>query len=594
VRTLRFKRAAGIGLAVAAALTATLATASPVSAASTTHPGVVIAAAGSDTTEALMNNILNPGQDEYNIAAQQKTALTVPSDGDCATQTYNGNSRMAQDGNVTSGSTTVTSATANFAVTDVGHFIVGTGIPANATIASVTNSTTAVISANATANSNPANTTQLTIYSFGPGGGTVISPNGSGAGRNALRDSVGAAAYPANDGKHGCIDIARSSGEPRAVGAGNDNATFEYYAYALDVVEWMSPSLNAPAAMTLSQLQGIYNCTITNWNQLPGGGNGQIQRVMPQSSSGTGDTFIKKVLGGANPFSVSNGSCPAVIAVEENHGNDPALNGTPAFANAILPYSGGKWKFQADFAVNPTVDLRNGVRPGAIYMDGTGADRSTATYPVSWTGSSFFLNTAAVTEAAVPVSPSNYPGVRYLYNVLDNTSPSFGTADSLVGFTGSANSPLCTPFPGAGNKRSVIRSAGFLELSGASQTASTTLGGVNPSTSCRLNPVSPPPTATINQAAGQADPVTGAQAVTYTVTFSQSVTGLDNGDFTNTGTATGSVTGVTGSGSGPYTVTFTATSTGTVILAVKANAAVNTFGAGSLASTSTDNTITIN
>jgi hypothetical protein len=215
---------------------------------------------------------------------------------------------------------------------------------------------------------------------------------------------------------------------------------------------------------------------------------------------------------------------------------------------------------------------------------------------VSWTGSSFFLNTAAVTEAAVPVSPSNYPGVRYLYNVLDNTSPSFDTADSLVGFTSTTNSPLCTPFGVTGNKRSVIRSAGFLELPAASQAASTTLGGVNPSTSCRLNPVSPPPTATIGLAGGQNATVSGGpQAISYTVTFSQSVTGLTPAKFpagANTGTATGSVTNVTGSGT-TYTVTYTATSTGTVILAVPANAAVNAFGAGSLVSTNAP-TVTIN
>lgn len=58
--------------------------------------------------------------------------------------------RVVADG-VLNTTTTVTSATAAFTSADVGAAISGTGIPANATIASVTNATTVVISAAATA-----------------------------------------------------------------------------------------------------------------------------------------------------------------------------------------------------------------------------------------------------------------------------------------------------------------------------------------------------------------------------------------------------------------------------------------------------------
>jgi hypothetical protein len=59
--------------------------------------------------------------------------------------------RTVSDGATTNTSTTVTSATAAFTSADVGAKITGTGIPAAATIASVTNATTVVISAAATA-----------------------------------------------------------------------------------------------------------------------------------------------------------------------------------------------------------------------------------------------------------------------------------------------------------------------------------------------------------------------------------------------------------------------------------------------------------
>jgi hypothetical protein len=59
-------------------------------------------------------------------------------------------SRTVADG-VLNSSTTVTSATAAFTSADVGSGIIGVGIPSGATIASVTNATTVVISAAATA-----------------------------------------------------------------------------------------------------------------------------------------------------------------------------------------------------------------------------------------------------------------------------------------------------------------------------------------------------------------------------------------------------------------------------------------------------------
>src|SRR5262252_2239581 len=103
-------------------------------------------------------------------------------------------------------------------------------------------------------------------YHTPAGAGETLAPDGSGAGRDALKASVQAG--------DGCIDIARSSGAPRPSGggAGQDLATFNYYAYALDAVGWSSASASAPSNLSLSQLQGIYNCTFTNWNQV-GGGN---------------------------------------------------------------------------------------------------------------------------------------------------------------------------------------------------------------------------------------------------------------------------------------------------------------------------------
>ncbi len=96
----------------------------------------------------------------------------------------------------------------------------------------------------------------------------------------------------------------------------------------------------------------------------------------------------------------------------------------------------------------------------------------------------------------------------------------------------------------------------------------------------------------INQGAGQADP-TRATSVTFDVVFSKPVTGFGSEDVSVTGAASGTKTvGVTGSGA-TYVVTVSGLSgSGTVTATVVAAAAVDSYGNATLASTSTDNTIT--
>lgn len=77
------------------------------------------------------------------------------------------------DGTTTAGSTTVTSASAAFVAGDVGKAISGTNIPTNATIVSVTNSTTVVISAAA---ATAGSTSVLTISSAAVAGSWNTTP----------------------------------------------------------------------------------------------------------------------------------------------------------------------------------------------------------------------------------------------------------------------------------------------------------------------------------------------------------------------------------------------------------------------------------
>jgi hypothetical protein len=102
-----------------------------------------------------------------------------------------------------------------------------------------------------------------------------------------------------------------------------------------------------------------------------------------------------------------------------------------------------------------------------------------------------------------------------------------------------------------------------------------------------------PPTVTINQAVGQADP-TNAAAIVFDVVFSEPVTGFSNSDVDLSASTTPGTLIATVSGSGAsYTVAVSGmTGNGIVIAAIPANAAQSGFGLGNRASTSTDNQVT--
>ena len=108
-------------------------------------------------------------------------------------------------------------------------------------------------------------------------------------------------------------------------------------------------------------------------------------------------------------------------------------------------------------------------------------------------------------------------------------------------------------------------------------------------------PDTTPPTVTINQADGQADP-TSASPIDFTVVFTETVTGFATGDVTLSGTAgatTATVTEVAPNDGTTYNVAVSGmTGSGTVIATVGAGVAQDGASNGNTASTSTDNSVT--
>jgi len=178
-------------------------------------------------------------------------------------------------------------------------------------------------------------------------------------------------------------------------------------------------------------------------------------------------------------------------------------------------------------------------------------------------------------DAGANVNNNNLLG-NVLFGVQAETGTS-GLNNATGNYWGAIDGP--GPIgPGTGDKvSSLVDYSGFLTI---------------PST---CSPVAPPPTVTINQKLGQADP-TNVQPVEFTVVFSEAVTDFTDSDVTLSGTAlptTAVVTEVAPNNGTTYNVAVTGMSAvGTVIATVPAGATTTGASGANVASTSTDNTVT--
>ena len=151
------------------------------------------------------------------------------------------------------------------------------------------------------------------------GSAAVTRPNGSGAGKAVL--------YGASNNVN--VNYARSSSGPSTA---ENSASLWHVPFAVDGLKLATASTsNAPASITPAQMVGIYNGSITNWNQI-GGSSGTIVPMIPQSGSGTRSFFIAQL-------KAANGNVDVVLAgsvqsVQEHDSAPIAAN-----ANAVAPFS---------------------------------------------------------------------------------------------------------------------------------------------------------------------------------------------------------------------------------------------------------------
>ena len=277
-----------------------------------------------------------------------------------------------------------------------------------------------------------------------------LPPDGSGAGRTALYGTDGLMEN-ADNTSTGCLDIARSSGSRDAA---VDPATAKFFAYAKDAVSYTYWGAG-PANLSQADLQAIYTCSKTTWQQIPGSGKtGTILRYLPQSGSGTRDFFLKTVLGGVT-VAPSTTACPLDETVQENTGSAVP---SAKRAKAILPYSAGQWVVQnkSGGAADKTAGNKIGALNGVKAATGNG----TTAKP----------NTGGILDGS-------FLGSRFLFNVLDTRIPSYGQALRAVGVDAKGAGLLCN-----GSQAAAISKAGFVPLAKGA-----TGGGLTVASACRLS-----------------------------------------------------------------------------------------------------------
>jgi ABC-type phosphate transport system substrate-binding protein len=148
------------------------------------------------------------------------------------------------------------------------------------------------------------------LYCFAPTGSSPINTKGSCEIPRPDGSNAGITALEANEedaeGDY-CIDFTFSDRPPEST----DPTSIVFVPFAGDAIAWSSPAGTStdptpvPSTLTLADLQSIYECTITNWDQV-GGSDAPIVPVLPQSGSGTRTTFLLD-LGNGTP--ITPGSC---------------------------------------------------------------------------------------------------------------------------------------------------------------------------------------------------------------------------------------------------------------------------------------------
>ncbi|SDJ47007.1 hypothetical protein SAMN05444157_3517 [Frankineae bacterium MT45] len=203
---------------------------------------------------------------------------------------------------------------------------------------------------------------------------------------------------------------------------------------------------NAPSALSLNELVGIYNGTYKHWNELPGNSAGSADAIIPQipqAGAGVRNTFL-------NALTAANGGTAItlasnVVSVEQN---DPTTITTLPAAqqvDAIVPFPTSRNTLYAHgYFFNPSVPFPGSATPltsGVKLLSGTAGDgAAAASIPLPYY--IIFRDTdAASTTPWQPGSTLNW--VQALFsNPGSLAKPYFNTSAGKALITSSGATPL--------------------------------------------------------------------------------------------------------------------------------------------------------
>src|SRR5213594_2992830 len=206
--------------------------------------------------------------------------------------------------------------------------------------------------------------------------------------------------------------------------------------------------------------------------------------------------------------------------------------------------------------------------------------------------------TVTINQAAGQADPTSASPINFTAVSSEPVSGFTGTDVTIGGTAGGTKTVTVSGGPSTYTVAvSGMTTSGTVIATIAAGVANDAAGNLNTASTSTDNSVSftppdtTPPTVTINQAAGQADP-TSASPINFTAVFSEPVSGFTGTDVTIGGTAGGTKTVTVSGGPSTYTVAVSGmTTSGTVIATIAAGMATDAAGNLNTASTSTDNSV---
>lgn len=269
--------------------------------------------------------------------------------------------------------------------------------------------------------------------------------------------------------------------------------------------------------------------------------------------------------------------------------NIAGMAGTPS-----ITVTGSGTTYTVEVSGMADVETITATIPSGAAQDGSGNPNIASTSTDNSVSYDIGSPTETIEQGSSQADPTNSSPI-----VFDVTfsEPVTGFAAGDVNITGIAGTPVVlvsgsdaaytVSVSGMADGETVTAAIG----SGAAQDLAGNSSEASTSTDNSVSFDTTQPTVTINQGSSQADPA-NVEPITFDVEFSESVSAFTQDDLVISGMSSTPTVSVTGSGAS-YTVEITGLTDGDIVtVEVSADAAVDAAGNSSLASTSTDNSVT--